>query len=140
MAYIGNESTSELVEHVAYIKYLKILCMLVQLNSDGKVEYGLDPKRIVACGVSTGRYYAFRIAHTHATRLLASVGPGGWSHFMLDPNWIRAMNYMEYTFALADALAYNLLGVRSVSTNVKLGRGMKPGSKHLSIISPRSKR
>ena len=71
-----------------------------------KDKYGLDDSKIVARGVSTGGYYAFRIAHTHADRLLASVGQGGWSHYMLEPQWIRAMNHMEYPFALADAIAF----------------------------------
>jgi hypothetical protein len=59
-----------------------------------KNRYGFDDKRVVARGVSTGGYYAFRIAHTHADRLIASVGQGGWSHFMLQEQWIRAMNHM----------------------------------------------
>jgi pimeloyl-ACP methyl ester carboxylesterase len=71
-----------------------------------KDQYGFDDKKVVARGVSTGGYYAFRIAHTHADRLLASVGQGGWSHHMLEPTWIRAMNHMEYPFALTDAIAF----------------------------------
>lgn len=74
--------------------------------SSNKEQFGFDETKIVARGVSTGGYYAFRIAHTHADRLLASVGQGGWSHYMLEEQWIRAMNHMEYPFALADAIAY----------------------------------
>ena len=74
--------------------------------SDNASTFGFDVSKVVARGVSTGGYYAFRIAHTHADRLLASVGQGGWSHYALEPEWIRAMNHMEYPFALADALAY----------------------------------
>ena len=59
-----------------------------------KDKYRFDDDSVVARGVSTGGYYAFRIAHTHANRLLASVGQGGWSHYMLEPSWIEAMNHM----------------------------------------------
>lgn len=30
--------------------------------------YGCNPERVLARGISTGGYYAFRIAHTHANR------------------------------------------------------------------------
>jgi len=69
-------------------------------------EYGFDPGKILARGISTGGYYAFRIAHTHADRLLAVVAQGGGCHHMFDAEWIRAQNQMEYPFALSDALAY----------------------------------
>ena len=68
--------------------------------------YGFDTSRIAARGISTGGYYAMRIAHTHADRLAAVVAQGGGSHHMFDPTWIRAQNHMEYPFALAEALAY----------------------------------
>ena len=66
----------------------------------------LDRKKIVARGISTGGYYAFRIAHTHADRLFAVVAQGGGCHHMFDTGWIRAQNQMEYPFALAEALAH----------------------------------
>ena len=69
-------------------------------------KYGFDLTRIVARGISTGGYYAMRIAHTHAERLFAAVAQGGACHHMFDPEWIQAQNQMEYPFALADALAY----------------------------------
>jgi acetyl esterase/lipase len=69
-------------------------------------EYGFDPGKILARGISTGGYYAFRIAHTHADRLFAVVAQGGGCHHMFDAEWIRAQNQMEYPFALSDALAY----------------------------------
>ena len=68
--------------------------------------YEFDPTRIIARGISTGGYYAFRIAHTHADRLFAVVAQGGGAHHMFDAAWIGAQNQMEYPFALADALAY----------------------------------
>ena len=69
-------------------------------------EYGFDTKRVIARGISTGGYYAFRVAHTHPNRLFAAVAQGGSCHHMFDTAWINAQNQMEYPFALADALAY----------------------------------
>lgn len=81
--------------------------------------YALDPRTVVVRGISTGGYYAFRVAHTHAERLFAVVAQGGGSHHMFDTEWIGAQNQMEYPFALADALAYKF-GFRDVdvATNV----------------------
>lgn len=69
-------------------------------------DYGFDRTKIIARGISTGGYYAMRIAHTHADRLFAVVSQGGGCHYMFDPAWINAQNQMQYPFALADALAY----------------------------------
>lgn len=69
-------------------------------------QHGFDLGTVVARGISTGGYYAFRVAHTHADRLFAVVSQGGGAHHMFDADWIRAQNQMEYPFALADALAY----------------------------------
>ena len=68
--------------------------------------YGFDPSKIVVRGISTGGYYAMRVAHTHASRLFAAVAQGGGCHHMFDPAWIGAQDQMEYPFALAPALAY----------------------------------
>jgi hypothetical protein len=74
----------------------------------------------LARGISTGGYYAFRAAHTHADRLFAVVAQGGGCHHMFDAGWIGAQNHMEYPFALADALAYKF-GFRDadVATSVR---------------------
>ena len=69
-------------------------------------DYGFDTTKVVVRGISTGGYYAMRIAHTHAARLFAVVAQGGGCHHMFDAAWIGAQNQMEYPFALADALAY----------------------------------
>ncbi|WP_410573597.1 alpha/beta hydrolase family protein [Amycolatopsis sp. cmx-4-61] len=68
--------------------------------------HGLDAGRVFARGISTGGYYALRLAHTHADRLAAVVAQGGGGHHMFDAAWIHAQNRMEYPFALADALAH----------------------------------
>ena len=68
--------------------------------------YAFDTTKICARGISTGGYYAMRVAHSHADRLFAVVAQGGGCHHMFDAAWIHAQNQMEYPFALADALAY----------------------------------
>ena len=91
-------------------------------------RHGLDTAKVVVRGVSTGGYYAFRVAHTHANRLFAVVAQGGGSHHMFDPAWIRAQDQMEYPYALAEALAYKF-GYRDVDTNVALDRYVAEAAK-----------
>lgn len=78
----------------------------------------LDSKKVCVRGVSTGGYYAMRIAHTHAERLWAVVSQGGGSHGMFDPEWIAAQDKMEYPFALAEALMHKF-GYKDVETYAK---------------------
>ncbi|KAA8633966.1 hypothetical protein SMACR_07629 [Sordaria macrospora] len=66
----------------------------------------IDKQKIIVWGFSTGGYYAFRIAHTHASRLLGSVSLGGGCHHMFDREWLDKVNNLEYPFDLADTLAY----------------------------------
>jgi dienelactone hydrolase len=84
-------------------------------------KYEFNLKKIVARGVSTGGYYAFRIAHTHPDRLFAAVAQGGGCHHMFDAAWIRAQNQMEYPFAAADALAYKF-GYRDAGSAIAVDR------------------
>jgi hypothetical protein len=88
----------------------------------------LDPAKVVARGISTGGYYAFRLAHTHAKRLFAVVAQGGGSHRMFDPAWILHQNQMEYPFALADALAYKF-GYRDADPDVAIQQYADDGRK-----------
>ena len=83
--------------------------------------YGLNVGRVVARGISTGGYYAFRVAHTHADRLFAAVAQGGGCHHMFDPGWIGAQDRMEYPFALAEALAYKF-GYRDPDAGAAVAR------------------
>ena len=76
------------------------------IYGSGKARHQFNTARVVARGVSTGGYYAIRVAHTEPERLFAVVAQGGGSHWMFDERWIKAQNHMEYPFALADALAY----------------------------------
>jgi pimeloyl-ACP methyl ester carboxylesterase len=83
--------------------------------------YEFDQNKVLARGISTGGYYAFRAAHTHGDRLFAVVAQGGGCHYMFDAEWIRAQNQMEYPFALADALAYKF-GYRDREPDTAVGR------------------
>ena len=91
-------------------------------------EYGFDLTKVVARGISTGGYYALRIAHTHADRLFAVVAQGGGCHHMFDPAWIGAQDRMEYPFALAEALAYKY-GYRDTDYPAAVARYAAEGSK-----------
>lgn len=66
----------------------------------------VDSHKVIIWGFSTGGYYALRIAHTHADRLLGSVSLGGGAHHMFDREWLGHVNKLEYPFDLADTLAY----------------------------------
>lgn len=66
----------------------------------------VDSRRVVVWGFSTGGYYALRIAHTHADRLLGSVSLGGGAHHMFDRAWLEHVNALEYPFDLANTLAF----------------------------------
>ena len=91
-------------------------------------RYGFDPAKVIARGISTGGYYAFRVAHTHADRLFAVVAQGGACHHMFDPEWIGAQDQMEYPFALAEALAYKF-GFRYADSATAVRRYAAEGRK-----------
>ena len=91
-------------------------------------QYGFDPEKIIARGISTGGYYAFRVAHTHADRLFAAIAQGGGCHHMFDAAWIGAQDQMEYPFALAEALAYKF-GFRDTNYPAAVARYAAEGRK-----------
>jgi pimeloyl-ACP methyl ester carboxylesterase len=66
----------------------------------------IDSKRIVVWGFSTGGYYAIRVAHTHADRLMGVVSLGGGAHHMFDREWLENINKLEYPFDPAGSLTY----------------------------------
>ncbi len=55
-----------------------------------------DNRKIAAWGLSTGGYYALRIAHTHKERLRGVIAQGAGCHKAFDPEWMRASDDMEY--------------------------------------------
>ena len=91
-------------------------------------RYGFNPAKVIVRGISTGGYYAFRVAHTHADRLFAVVAQGGSCHHMFDREWIGAQNQMEYPFALAEALAYKF-GYRDADPATAVERYAAEGRK-----------
>ena len=84
----------------------RLMSSVLDWVAANSAAYAFDTGKVCARGISTGGYYAMRIAHTHAERLFAVVAQGGGCHHMFDAAWILAQNQMEYPFALADALAY----------------------------------
>jgi esterase/lipase len=64
-----------------------------------------DMKRVMVWGLSTGGYYAVRIAHTHKDRILGSVAQGAGVHYFFDQDWIEKAEGHEYPFALAPAMS-----------------------------------
>ena len=84
----------------------RLMSSVLDWVDDNAATYRFDTTRVLARGISTGGYYAMRVAHTHADRLFAVVAQGGACHHMFDPAWIAAQDRMEYPFALAEALAY----------------------------------
>lgn len=57
-----------------------------------------DMANVVAWGLSTGGYYAVRIAHTHKERLKGSVAQGAGIHHFFDRHWLDKADDHEYPF------------------------------------------
>ena len=58
-----------------------------------------DMEKIVAWGLSTGGYYAVRIAHTHKERLRGVVAQGAGLHHFFSREWMDRADLHEYPFA-----------------------------------------
>jgi esterase FrsA len=73
---------------------------------DGLLEWaGARSDRVGVYGRSSGGYWAARLAHTRAPRLLCAVDHGGPIHHAFAEAWIRAARTGEYPFELAESLA-----------------------------------
>lgn len=57
-----------------------------------------DLERVAVWGLSTGGFYATRIAHTHKAKLRGSVAHGMGCHYCFDPEWIERADLHEYPF------------------------------------------
>ncbi|KAF4551479.1 Heptaketide hydrolyase ayg1-like protein [Elsinoe fawcettii] len=66
---------------------------------------GVDAKKVVVWGFSTGGYQTIRLAHTHPDDFLGLVAHGGGCHFMFQPEWLDASQGQEYPFPLGSTLA-----------------------------------
>ncbi|KAI0889473.1 yellowish-green 1-like protein [Annulohypoxylon maeteangense] len=69
-------------------------------------QEGIDQGRVINWGFSTGGYYSIRMAHTHADKLKGVVALGGGVHYMFDPEWLDAVDDLEYPFDLAHTLCH----------------------------------
>ncbi|OHW90422.1 pigment biosynthesis protein ayg1 [Colletotrichum incanum] len=61
--------------------------------------------RVLVWGLSSGGYYAIRIAHTHKDRLIGSIAQGAGCHYFFDPEWLEKADGHEYPFLLTPAMA-----------------------------------
>ncbi|EPE36442.1 alpha/beta-Hydrolase [Glarea lozoyensis ATCC 20868] len=64
-----------------------------------------DMKRVMVWGLSTGGYYAARIAHTHREALRGSVAQGAGTHYFFKREWLEKADGHEYPFALGPAIS-----------------------------------
>ncbi|KAI6377299.1 hypothetical protein MCOR25_002556 [Pyricularia grisea] len=64
-----------------------------------------DMRRILVWGLSSGGYYAIRIAHTHKDRLVGSIAQGAGCHYFYDRDWLEKADGHEYPFKLTPAMA-----------------------------------
>ena len=65
----------------------------------------LDPRKVIAWGLSAGGYYAIRVAHTHMSRLAGCCGQGAGTHHQFGKEWLDHADDHEYPFVLTPALA-----------------------------------
>ncbi|KAK1461022.1 hypothetical protein CMEL01_15319 [Colletotrichum melonis] len=71
------------------------------IAADGR----FDTSRVMVWGLSSGGYYAIRIAHTHRERLIGSIAQGAGCHYFFDPEWLEKADGHEYPFLLTPAMA-----------------------------------
>jgi alpha-beta hydrolase superfamily lysophospholipase len=68
--------------------------LLEWMEQDGR----FDMDRVMVWGLSSGGYYAIRIAHTHAEKLIGVVAQGAGCHHFFDKEWLERANGHEYPF------------------------------------------
>lgn len=68
--------------------------VLEWMTADGRFDMG----RVMVWGLSSGGYYAIRIAHTHADRLVGVVAQGAGCHYFFDREWLDKADGHEYPF------------------------------------------
>ena len=68
--------------------------LLEWMESDGR----FDMQRVMVWGLSSGGYYAVRIAHTHAKWLVGVVAQGAGCHHFFDKEWLERADGHEYPF------------------------------------------
>ncbi|KAK4133471.1 alpha/beta-hydrolase [Trichocladium antarcticum] len=75
--------------------------LLEWMGEDGR----FDMRRVMVWGLSSGGYYAVRIAHTHKDQLIGCVAQGAGCHHFYDPEWLAKADGHEYPFQLSPAMA-----------------------------------
>ena len=74
-----------------------------------------NTKKICVWGLSTGGYYAARIAHTHHDQILGSIAHGAGVHRFFSPEWLENVDKHEYPFKYAFLLtAFLIANVRQL--------------------------
>jgi pimeloyl-ACP methyl ester carboxylesterase len=68
--------------------------LLEWMGADGR----FDMKRVLVWGLSSGGYYAVRIAHTHKDQLAGCVAQGAGCHYFYDQEWLEKVDGHEYPF------------------------------------------
>jgi pimeloyl-ACP methyl ester carboxylesterase len=58
-----------------------------------------DMGNVMVWGLSTGGYYAIRVAHTHRERLRGVVAQGAGTHWFFERGWVERAEGHEYPFA-----------------------------------------
>lgn len=68
--------------------------LLAWMGEDGR----FDMRRVLVWGLSSGGYYAIRIAHTHKDQLVGSIAQGAGCHYFYDREWLERADGHEYPF------------------------------------------
>lgn len=63
----------------------------------------LNHKRVLGWGLSAGGYYAIRLAHTHASKLIGVVGHDAGTHHYISKEWLKEVDHHEYPFDISRA-------------------------------------
>lgn len=112
--------------------------VLEWMAKDGRFDMG----RLLCWGLSSGGYYAVRIAHTHKDQLAGVIAQGAGCHYFFDRDWIDKAEGHEYPFKLAPAFAikHGFKSVEEYKENVQkkfslleLGIIQKPSTRLLLI-------
>ncbi|KAL9033590.1 MAG: hypothetical protein Q9214_007440, partial [Letrouitia sp. 1 TL-2023] len=80
-----------------------------------------DMEKVAAWGLSTGGFYAARIAHTHRGMLKGAVAQGMGCHYCFDEEWIEKADLHEYPFPFNRAMSQKF-GYESVDEFKKKAR------------------
>ncbi|KAF2665301.1 alpha/beta-hydrolase [Microthyrium microscopicum] len=63
----------------------------------------LDASKVLAWGLSAGGYYAIRLAHVQADKLVGAIGHGAGTHHYIGREWLKEVDHHEYPFDLQRA-------------------------------------